>query len=207
LITRDTLMILRGNFSTRSLDFRDTRTYTGEVYLEKTFRPLSSKMLVTMEEINYVHSLSFVKAKKIKAVKQPTSNDLKKKNAATPIVNTNLKPAERKIQKISEIFFSSDSLQLSFFDNGTIDGDTISMVLNGRPIAENIKLTTNAYRITIPTKISLGDSIILVMHAESLGLIPPNTGLLVIMDGEIRHEIRFEGDLQRSSAVTLRKKR
>jgi len=207
LITRDTLMILRGNFSTRSLDFRDTRTYTGEVYLEKTFRPLSSKMLVTMEEINYVHSLSFVKAKKIKTVKQPTNNDLKKKNAATPIVNTNLKPAERKIQKISEIIFSSDSLQLSFFDNGTIDGDTISMVLNGRPIAENIKLTTNAYRITIPTKISSGDSILLVMHAESLGLIPPNTGLLVIMDGEIRHEIRFEGDLQRSSAVTLRKKR
>ena len=81
------------------------------------------------------------------------------------------------------------------------------MVLNGRPIAENIKLTTNAYRITIPTKISSGDSILLVMHAESLGLIPPNTGLLVIMDGEIRHEIRFEGDLQRSSAVTLRKKR
>jgi len=207
LITRDTLMILRGNFSTRSLDFRDTRTYTGEVYLEKKYRPLSSKMLVTMEEINYVHGLSFVKAKKVKAVKQPTNNDLKKKNAATPIVNTNLKPAERKIQKISEIFFSSDSLQLSFFDNGTIDGDTISMVLDGRPIAENIKLTTNAYRITIPTKISSDDSIIMVMHADRLGLIPPNTGLLVIMDGDIRHEIRFEGDLQRSSAVTLRKKR
>jgi len=38
-------------------------------------------------------------------------------------------------------------------------------------------------------------------------LIPPNTGLLVIMDGTTRHEIRFEGDMQRSSAVILRKKR
>jgi hypothetical protein len=45
------------------------------------------------------------------------------------------------------------------------------------------------------------------MHAESLGLIPPNTGLLIIQDGATRHEIRFEGDLQRSSAIVLRRKR
>jgi hypothetical protein len=96
---------------------------------------------------------------------------------------------------------------LSFYDNGTIDGDTISMVLNGKIIAEKIKLTTNAFRITIPTKIDQNDSLMLVMHAESLGLIPPNTGLLIIQDGTTRHEIRFEGDLQRSSAIVLRKKK
>ena len=118
-----------------------------------------------------------------------------------------VKLTERKIQKISEIFFSSDSLQLSFFDNGTVDGDTVSMVLDGRMVAEKIKLTTTAFRITIPVKINQNDSMTLLMHAESLGLIPPNTGLLIIQDGDTRHEIRFEGDLQRSSAVILRKKR
>ena len=208
LITKDTLLILRGNFSTRSLDFRDTRTYEGEVYLEKTFRPLVSKMLVTLDEINFVHNLSFVRVKKIKPVRRPINTDLKKKgNETSVVINSTIKPAERKIQKVSEIFFNSDSLQLSFYDNGTIDGDTISMVLDGKMIAEKIKLTTNAYRVTIPAKISRDDSLILIMHAESLGLIPPNTGLLVIMDGAIRHEIRFEGDMQRSSAVILRKKK
>src|SRR6187200_151953 len=204
LIIKDTLMILRGTFSTRSLDFRDTRTYSGEVYLQKTARPLSSKMLITMDEINLVHNFSFVK--KTKGVKQPTNNNIKKETSGT-IIKPPLKSTERKIQKISEIFFSSDSLQLSFYDNGTVDGDTISMVLNGRVIAEKIKLTTNAYRITIPARIDQNDSLLLVMHAESLGLIPPNTGLLIIQDGETRHEIRFEGDLQRSSAVLLRKKK
>lgn len=208
LITKDTLMILRGNFSTRSLDFRDTRTYGGEVYLEKTARPLVSKTLVTLDEINLVHNLSFVRAKKKMPVKQPINTDLKKGKTGSPVtINQPLKPTERRIQKINEIMFSSDSLQLSFFDNGTVDGDTISMVLNGRVIAEKIKLTTNAFRITIPTKIGLNDSLILVMHAESLGLIPPNTGLLIINDGNIRHEIRFEGDLQKSSAVVLKRKR
>ena len=203
LSIKDTLMILQGNFRTRSLDFRDTRTYNGEVYLEKSYHPLTSKMLVTMDELNFVHGLSFAKVKR-PIVKKPPANTKKTETIAG---TKEIKPNERKIQKVSEIFFSSDSLQLSFYDNGTIDGDTISMVLNGKIIAEKIKLTTNAYRVTIPAKINLDDSLMLVMHAESLGLIPPNTGLLVIMDGTTRHEIRFEGDMQRSSAVILRKKR
>ena len=205
LILKDTLMILQGSFSTRSLDFRDTRTYSGEVFLQKAARPYSSKTLITMDEINLVHNLSFTGTKKPKVVKQPTNNLKKEPTGAT--IKPPVKPTERKIQKIDEIFFSSDSLLLSFYDNGTVDGDTISMVLNGRTIAQKIKLTTNAFRITIPTRIDQNDSLILVMHAESLGLIPPNTGLLIIQDGTTRHEIRFEGDLQRSSAIVLRRKR
>ena len=206
LTLKDTLMVLRGSFETRSLDFRDTRTYSGEVFLQKTARPFSSKMLITMDEINLVHNLSFTGTKKPKTVKKPANNNLKKETTAVAISST-LKPTERKIQKIDEIFFNSDSLLLSFYDNGTVDGDTISMVLNGKIIAEKIKLTTNAFRITIPTRIGQNDSLILVMHAESLGLIPPNTGLLIIQDGTARYEIRFEGDLQKSSAVLLRKKK
>ena len=206
LIIKDTLMILVGTFSTRSLDFRDTRTYSGEVYLQKIARPLSSKMLITMDEINLIPNLSFIRTKKINQVKQPTNNDLKKGSTGAAIKGP-LKSTERKIQKIRDITFTNDSLLLSFYDNGTIDGDTISVVLNGSFIAQKIKLTTNAFRITIPAKVDQNDSLILVMHAESLGLIPPNTGLLVIQDGATRHEIRFEGDLQRSSAIVLRRKR
>ena len=204
LITKDTLLILQGNFSTRSLDFRDTRTYSGEVYLQKTKKPASTKMLVTLDELNYTHNLSFVRPRR--NVPRPVATK-ERKDPSVAVATAPLKTTERKIQKISEIFFSSDSLQLSFFDNGTIDGDTVSMVLDGRMIAEKIKLTTTAFRITIPAKTNQNDSMMLVMHAESLGLIPPNTGLLIIQDGPTRHEIRFEGDLQRSSAVVLRKKR
>jgi hypothetical protein len=203
LILKDTLMILQGSFDTRSLDFRDSRTYSGEMFLQKTARPLSSKMLITMDEINLIHNFSFIKTK---PVKHSNNNNLKKETTGIN-VKPPLKPTERKIQKISEIYFSSDILLLSFYDNGTVDGDTISMLLNGKMIAQKIKLTTNAYRITIPTKIDQNDSLMLVMQAESLGLIPPNTGLLIIQDGATRYEIRFEGDLQRSSGVMLRRKR
>ena len=71
LIMKDTLVILQGNFSTRSLDFRDTRTFSGEVYLQKTARPVSSKMLVTLDEINFRHDLSFVRP--TKTIKKPAN--------------------------------------------------------------------------------------------------------------------------------------
>ena len=193
LATKDSLMILRGEFSTRSLDFRDTRTYSGEIYLEKSGIPLSSKLLITLDEINYPHHLSFLATAKKKPIPEVT---------ITPSSKTN-----RKIIKIRDIDFSSDSLLLSFYDNGTIDGDTVTVSLNGKILVEKLGLKANAFRITIPTAIKPGDSLLLVMQAESLGLIPPNTGLLIIQDGSTRHEIRFEGDLQKSSAVMLRKKR
>jgi hypothetical protein len=139
LATKDSLMILRGEFSTRSLDFRDTRTYSGEIYLEKSGIPLSSKLLITLDEINYPHHLSFLATAKKKPIPEVT---------ITPRSKTN-----RKIVKIRDIDFSSDSLLLSFYDNGTIDGDTVTVSLNGKILVEKLGLKANAFRITIPTAI------------------------------------------------------
>ena len=45
------------------------------------------------------------------------------------------------------------------------------------------------------------------MYAENLGRIAPNTGLLIVQDGDKRHEIRFSGDMQKSSAIIFRRQR
>jgi hypothetical protein len=47
----------------------------------------------------------------------------------------------------------------------------------------------------------------LVLYADNLGLYPPNTGLLVVRDGDDIYNIRFSSDLQKSSGVVFRKKR
>ena len=114
--------------------------------------------------------------------------------------------ARRKMEVIRSIDFSSDSLVLSLYDNGTVDGDTVSVVLNGTVIMPRKGLTTQAIRMTVPVTREMGDSLVLVMFAENLGSIPPNSGLLIIQAGSERHEIRFAGDLQKSSAVVLRRR-
>ena len=115
--------------------------------------------------------------------------------------------AKRKIETIRTVNFKSDSLVLTLYDNGVVDGDTVSVILNGKNIMPRQGLTTRPINKTIYITPDLGDSLQLIMYAENLGSIPPNTGLLIIHDGEDMYQIRFAGDLQKNSAIILRRKK
>ncbi|MBS1509317.1 MAG: hypothetical protein JST86_00635 [Bacteroidetes bacterium] len=114
--------------------------------------------------------------------------------------------AKRKVENIQALYFKSDSLQLILYDNGEVDGDTVSVIMNGQVIMPRVGLTTNAVKKTIDTR-DVGDSIQLVMYAETLGTLPPNTGLLIVYDGNDRYEIRFSGDMQKSSGIVFRRRK
>ena len=114
--------------------------------------------------------------------------------------------ASRKIETIRSVIVKTDSLVLNLYDNGEVDGDTVSVVLNGKTIISRQGLTTNAITKVIYLTPDMGDSLQLIMYAENLGSIPPNTGLLILQDGNDRYEIRFAGDLQKNSAIILRRK-
>lgn len=114
--------------------------------------------------------------------------------------------AKRKTEIIRDVFFHTDSLVLSIYDNGEIDGDTVSVVLNDKIIIARKGLGSSAIQTTIYITPAMGDSLRLVMYAENLGAIPPNTGLLILQDGADRYEIRFSGDFKNNSAIILRRK-
>ena len=105
------------------------------------------------------------------------------------------------------VFFKSDSLQLALYDNGEIDGDTVSLLLNGEIILAKQGLKATAIRKTIYTSAGNNDSLVLVLYAENLGKYPPNTGLLVVRDGEDVYNVRFSADFQKNAAIVLRRKK
>lgn len=210
---KDSLMTLSGFFKTRSLDFRDTRIFEGEIFLQKNNTPLATKIIAKLKLLNLLHTLSFLnpspeKKKDITATKTKDSAAIVSvKKPVVPGPPATIKKTEtRKTDIINTVFFSSDSLLLSLVDNGSIDGDTVSIVANGKTIVNKAALTAESYRFVIHVDSAPGDSLLVIMYAENLGAIPPNTGLLIIQDGDQRHEIRFEGDLQKSSAVILKRK-
>jgi len=114
--------------------------------------------------------------------------------------------AKRKIETIDQLYIMSDSLVLTLYDNGEVDGDSVSIILNGKTIVSKQRLSTAAFTKTIYITPELGDTIQLVMYAENLGSLPPNTGLLLLQFDNKRHEIRFSGDLNKNAAITLRRK-
>lgn len=129
------------------------------------------------------------------------------KPSVAPLIIAAAEISSRKTEVIRNVFFQSDSLVLSLYDNGEVDGDTVSVVINDRVVIARKGLSTTAITTTIYITPESGDSLRLIMYAENLGRIPPNTGVLIIQDGDERHQVRFEGDLQKNSAVILRRKR
>ncbi|MEP7143390.1 MAG: hypothetical protein ABI707_10990 [Ferruginibacter sp.] len=107
---------------------------------------------------------------------------------------------------LQEIPVSSDSIELRFYDNAEVDGDSIAIFLNSQLIYEHIRLTEKAYIIRLAIA-ALQDSNELVMVAENLGSIPPNTSLMVaIVDGN-RYEKRLESTEQSSAGIRFIRKK
>lgn len=94
---------------------------------------------------------------------------------------------------------SGDSIELRFYDNAEIDGDSIALFLNNKMLMEHIALSDRAYVVKIPVTDLRGDNE-LVMVAENLGSIPPNTSLMVALVGDKRYEARLQSS-EGSSAV------
>ena len=114
---------------------------------------------------------------------------------------------KRTIKTEQAVYFESDSLVLTLYDNGEVDGDTVTVVMNGNIIFSKVGLNTRANSKTIYINENTPDSIKLVMYAENLGEIPPNTGLLVVRDGENVYDVRFTADLKSNAAIILRRKK
>jgi hypothetical protein len=104
-----------------------------------------------------------------------------------------------------EITVSGDSVRISFFDNGDIDGDSISVFMNDRPILSNQELDVRGLNLYVKLDTTKAVNEI-SMFAENLGKYPPNTALMVIFDGEKRNEVYLSSSLTQNAVVRIRRK-
>ena len=95
-----------------------------------------------------------------------------------------------------------DSIELRFYDNAEIDGDSIAVFLNGRLLQEHILLAEQAYVMKIAVADLQPDNE-LVMVAENLGTIPPNTSLMVAIVEDKRYEAHLQSTEGSSALVRL----
>jgi len=108
----------------------------------------------------------------------------------------------RKKTFIKDIPISGDSIELRFYDNAEIDGDSISLFLNNKLIFEHIRLTANPYIIKLAVS-ELNDLNELTMVAENLGTIPPNTSYMVAIINEERYDAYLASTEGESAMIRL----
>jgi hypothetical protein len=107
---------------------------------------------------------------------------------------------ERKAELVKVIKVDTGTIKLDFYDNGQIDGDTISVYVNNMPVVSNRMLT--AKPITIYVKIDpRRNEQEVIMVGENLGSIPPNTALMIVNAGEKRYQLYLTSDEQKNAMV------
>jgi PKD repeat protein len=115
-------------------------------------------------------------------------------------------PEKRINNLVRQIEVTHDSIQVSFYDNGDIDGDSITVSYNNKIIVQHLSLTANGKTFTIKVEPAPYENE-LIMFAENLGSIPPNTALMIIYDGTKRHEVNISSSNSSNGKVSFTLKR
>ena len=108
--------------------------------------------------------------------------------------------AESAFKEVPEIKVDTGTIRLDFYDNGIIDGDSITVLVNKRVVLTHQRLT--ARPITTYIKIDPQSTFQEVeMVAENLGSIPPNTAMLLITAGEKTYRLYLTSTEQKNAMV------
>ncbi len=149
------------------------------------------------------------KNSEIKKAITPPKNDTLRKEVATikppvkkddPLVTSNKKFDQRVNTVIKTIPIKNETFTVDFYDNGEIDGDSISVFYNSKLVLSHKRLTNTPVTLTLsvdPDK-AINE---LVMYAENLGEIPPNTALMIVRDGDNRYEARITSDTEKNGTI------
>lgn len=103
---------------------------------------------------------------------------------------------------IKTIPIEQGTFKIDFYDNGEIDGDSISVFYNGRLVISHQRLSDKPVSLTLSLDDLTGDNVV-TMYAENLGTIPPNTALMIVTDGDKRYEVRITSDTEKSGSVVF----
>lgn len=128
------------------------------------------------------------------------------KKITTPIITRPLTIEEKFVTRTSkhvlDIPLAGDSIELRFYDNAEIDGDSITLFLNEKMVFQHIFLKVKPYVVKMAIK-DLENTNELVMVAENLGRIPPNTSYMVAIVDEKRYEANLQSTEEVSAMIRL----
>lgn len=94
----------------------------------------------------------------------------------------------------------TDTIRVTLYDNGEIDGDSVSLFLNNDLILQHYMLTAQPKTLWLPIDNSLRVNRLL-LFAENLGRLPPNTALMEVTVHGKTYELFLSTDFKRNASV------
>ena len=117
-------------------------------------------------------------------------------------LNSFLPERTRRIETVKTLNVITDSITLVVWDNQVVDGDSISIYYNQKPIIKYYYLS--AEKIYYHLALKPGENEIL-LYAHNLGMIPPNTAYIGVIYGRKQTELYLNSDLEKCERFIINK--
>src|SRR6202012_4696161 len=114
-------------------------------------------------------------------------------------VQASLHLLPRKKTLVKTLAINSPDVKIELYDNAEIDGDTVTVLINNKLLLYRQMLTDRP--LTLHLNAFPGTEYELVMYADNLGTIPPNTALMMVTAGSQKFEVFLSSSLEKSAAV------
>lgn len=110
---------------------------------------------------------------------------------------------ERQNELMKSLVVNDPDVTVKLYDNGEIDDDTISVFFDKKLLLSNKRLSGSPLIIKLKLDEENSDHE-LVMVAENLGRIPPNTSLMIVEAGDQRFDVRITSTEQKNALVRFK---
>jgi hypothetical protein len=133
-----------------------------------------------------------------KAARSDFPVDIEQSDSLISIQQTiQLKPRAKNLVRTVEV--DSPRIKIELYDDAEIDNDTITVFINNKLLVYRQMLTDKP--LTVYFNAFPGTEYELVMYADNLGTIPPNTALMVVTAGKKKMQVYLSSSEEKSAAV------
>jgi len=134
-----------------------------------------------------------------KTKKEATTVQVKQPSTEVPVPLI-LRTRENTLAK--QIETTAGEIRVDLYDNGEIDGDTVSIYHNNTMVVSEARLSQKpvTVRFTVDEAHPHHE---LVMVAENLGSIPPNTSLMIVTAKDKRYQVFITSSEQKNAKVNI----
>jgi hypothetical protein len=188
---------LEGSFTSSNKEIKDCGSGTISLSLAKekkaTPAPKEATKTIVPDQIPT--------KKEIEGLEQLEKKNIEQSITAPIQISNQRNIEKREIDLLKTYRFVEDSVMIKIYDNGVIDGDVISLIINGTIVFDKVKLSASP--LTYALKSNNTSQFQIECYADNLGEIPPNTGLITISSASKTSEILFSSDLKKSAAFKI----
>lgn len=138
--------------------------------------------------------------KKVNALSLQNEKVNNQEKIINPIIPAILKERVNKLTAIVKV--NVKNINVLFFDNGIIDNDTVSVFLNSTKVINRKKVSLTPIVLNVSFN-EVSNKHELVVTADNLGDIPPNTALMIIEVDKRRVEIPIMADFKSNAKVII----